>query len=377
MKKLTILVLIFSVFACSSRFKKTETAPSYLDTAAFDTTINGKKIGLFLLENKSGMQVFVTNYGARIVAVLTPDKGGKITDIALGYNSIKGYLNDKMYLGPTVGRFANRIGDAKFSLDGQEFTLFKNDGDNTLHGGKEGLDKKIWDAQQDSNTLTLTYLSPDGEEGYPGNLNVKQVITLTPDNEIKIEYEAITDKPTVVNLTNHTYFNLKGEGDTTILDHVVQIFADKYTPVDNEWIPTGEIVTVENTPFDFRKGKQVGQDINQENEQLINGKGYDHNWVVNKDSIGLLSLVAKVSEESTGRYIEYFSTEPGVQFYCGNFMNNTVSGKAGKLYHYRSGLIFEPQRFPDSPNHTNFTSTVLRPGEKYSHILVMKFGVEQ
>jgi aldose 1-epimerase len=376
MRKLTILALIITVFACSPQEKKSE-KQLYLDTTAFDTVINGKKISLFLLENTAGMQVYVTNYGARIVAVLTPDKNGKLTDIALGLASIKEYFRDNMYLGPTVGRFANRIGNAKFTLDGQEYDLFKNDGNNTLHGGKEGLDKKVWDAVQDSNTLTLSYVSVDGEEGYPGNLTIKQVMTLTGDNELKIEYEAVTDKATVINLTNHTYFNLKGEGDSTILDHYVQIVADAYTPVSNEWIPSGEIASVDNTPFDFRQGKPVGQDINQENEQLKNGKGYDHNWVVNKDTAGQLSMVAKVWEESTGRFIEYFSTEPGVQFYCGNFMNSTVTGKGGKLYPYRAGLIFEPQRFPDSPNHENFPSTVLRPGEKYIHVMVMKFGVKQ
>lgn len=377
MKKLAFLALIISVFACAPQGNKKDAAPAYLDTAAFDTTIDGKKISLFLLENKNGMQVYITNYGARIVAVITPDKTGKISDIALGYSSIKAYFNDNMFLGPTVGRFANRIGDAKFTLDGQEYKLNKNDGDNTLHGGTKGFDKVIWDAGQDSNVLTLTYLSPDGEEGYPGNMTVKQIITLTNDNEIKIEYEAITDKATVVNLTNHTYFNLKGEGDTTILDHYIQIVADSYTPVNSEWIPSGEVASVENTPFDFRMGKQVGQDVNQDNEQLKNGEGYDHNWVVNKDTAGNLTFVAKIWEESTGRFIEYFSTEPAVQFYCGNFMNGTATGKGGKLYQYRSGLLFEPQHFPDSPNHSNFPSTVLRPGEKYTHTMVLKFGVKQ
>lgn len=373
MRNLIILLLTVCFFACSSH-QEIKVTKSPIDTTAYDTTIDGKNISLFKLQNDSGICVYITNYGARIVAVLTPDKEGNMSDIALGLGSIKEYLNDKMYLGPTVGRFANRIGDAKFSLDGQEYNLIKNDGDNTLHGGKAGLDKKIWDAVQDGNTLTLTYFSPDGEEGYPGNLKIKQIITLTENDEINIEFEAETDKPTVVNLTNHTYFNLKGEGDTTILDHYVLIAADAFTPVSNEWIPSGEIKSVENTPFDFRQGKLVGKDINVDDEQLKNGQGYDHNWVVKNNTPGELSMVAKVWEKSTGRFIEYYSTDPGVQFYCGNFMNSSVTGKSGRLYAYRAGLIFEPQKFPDSPNHENFPSALIKPGEKYTHTMIMKFG---
>jgi aldose 1-epimerase len=375
MKKLSLLTLLLILIACKPHGNKNIVALAMPDTAAFDTTLDGKSVKLFMLENKNGMKVFVTNYGARIVAVYAPDKNGTISDIALGYSSIKGYLNDNMFLGPTVGRFANRIKAASFKLDGNTYTLNKNDGNNTLHGGFQGFDKRVWAASQDSNTLNLTYLSPDGEEGYPGNLIVKQCITLTPDNEIRIEYDAYTDKPTIINLTNHTYFNLKGDGDTTILDHYIQIVADEYTPVDSEWIPTGEIASVENTPFDFRMGKQVGQDINADNQQLKNGKGYDHNWVVKKDTAGTLSMVAKVWENTSGRQIEYYSTEPGVQFYCGNFMNGTVTGKSGKLYQYRSGLLFEPQHFPDSPNHANFPPTLLNPGEKYHHLMILKFGI--
>jgi aldose 1-epimerase len=375
MKKLALFALVAVLIACKQPDNTKVTTPAAPDFAAFDTTIEGKKVALYLLENSKGMKVYVTNYGARIVAVYTPDKNGVSTDIALGYKNIGEYLNDKMYSGPVVGRFANRIANAKFTLDGSEYTLSKNDGDNTLHGGFLGIDKKVWDAVQDSNSITLTYLSPDGEEGYPGNLSLKQVITLSPDNELTFGFEATTDKATVVNLTNHTYFNLKGEGDSTILDHYIQIVADEYTPVDSEWITTGEIAPVANTPFDFRTGKAVGQDIDQDNEQLKNGKGYDHNWVVKKDTAGALTLVAKVWENNTGRMIEYFSTEPGVQFYCGNFMNSTVIGKSGRAYQYRSGLLFEPQRYPDSPNHENFPSTVLRPGEKYSHTMVLKFGL--
>jgi aldose 1-epimerase len=355
--------------------KKENSKEPIMKKEAFDTIIDGKKISLFHLENANGIEVYFTNYGARIVSLLTPDKEGKFADIALGYSNIKGYLNDKMYLGCIVGRFANRIDEAKFTLDGKEYQLFKNDGPNTLHGGEKGLDKVIWEGSQEGNTVTFTYLSPDGEEGYPGNLSLKKTYTLNDDNELIINYEAETDKPTIINLSNHTYINLKGEGDTTILDHYVQINADSFTPVDDEWIPTGEIVSVEGTPFDFREGKTIGQDIDQEDQQLINGKGYDHNWVLNKDSANAMSFAGKMWDESTGRYIAYYTTEPGMQFYCGNFMDGTVTGKSGRPYKYRAALIFETQHFPDSPNHENFPSTVLRPGQTYRHTAVMKFGV--
>ena len=222
----------------------------------------------------------------------------------------------------------------------------------------------------------MTYLSPDNEEGYPGNLNMSVTYTLTPDNSLKIEYEAETDKPTIVNLTNHTYLNLRGEGDSTILDQYSQINADYYTPIDNEWIPTGEIAPVAGTPFDFNEAKEIGQDIQADDEQLKNGLGYDHNWVLNKDSVGALTFAAKLWDKKTGRYVKVLTTEPGMQFYCGNFMNGSVVGKSGKAYPYRSACIFEAQHFPDSPNHVNFPSTVLRPGEKYKQVTVYKFGVE-
>jgi len=376
MKKLSGLLLFVIFISCMAPSGKKENSKEpIMKKEAFDTIIDGKKISLFHLENANGIEVYFTNYGARIVSLLTPDKEGKFADIALGYSNIKGYLNDKMYLGCIVGRFANRIDEAKFTLDGKEYQLFKNDGPNTLHGGEKGLDKVIWEGSQEGNTVTFTYLSPDGEEGYPGNLSLKKTYTLNDDNELIINYEAETDKPTIINLSNHTYINLKGEGDTTILDHYVQINADSFTPVDDEWIPTGEIVSVEGTPFDFREGKTIGQDIDQEDQQLINGKGYDHNWVLNKDSANAMSFAGKMWDESTGRYIAYYTTEPGMQFYCGNFMDGTVTGKSGRPYKYRAALIFETQHFPDSPNHENFPSTVLRPGQTYRHTAVMKFGV--
>ncbi len=377
-KAITILLAVIGLAACQPGTKPAaETSTEYLDKADFDTVVDGKPISLYTLANDSGITVCLTNYGARIVALYTPDREGTPADIVLGFDNIKEYLADPMYLGCIVGRYANRIKDAKFTLDGEEYTLFKNDGDNTLHGGESGLNKKIWTATQDGNKVTFSYLSPDGEEGYPGNLSITKSFSLNDQNELEIVYTAETDKPTVINLSNHSYYNLKGEGDSTINDHWFMINADAYTPVDDEWIPTGEIAPVEGTPFDFRAGKQIGTDLEVENEQLANGKGYDHNWALNKPVADSMSLAAKLWEESTGRMIEIYTTEPGFQFYGGNFMDGSVTGKSGKPYQYRGALIFETQHFPDSPNHADFPSTVLRPGEQYRHIAVYKFGIKE
>jgi aldose 1-epimerase len=341
----------------------------------FDTIINGKQVSLYTLKNENGVTVHLTNYGARVVSVITPDKNGNMADIALGYDNIQSYLEDPMYLGCTVGRYANRIDEAKFSLDGKEYNLSKNERRNTLHGGKEGLDKKIWDTEKEGNTIIFSYLSPDGEEGYPGNLTIRVSYQLTENNELHIFYEAETDKPTIINLTNHAYWNLKGEGDSSILDHYFLINADLFTPIDTEWIPTGEITPVAGGPFDFTEGKKIGLDINAVNKQLKNGLGYDHNWVLNKKNKEELSFAAKLWEESTGRIIEVYTTEPGMQFYSGNFMDGSKFGKSGNPYLYRSGLAFETQHFPDSPNHQEFPSTILRPGEIYTQLTILKFKI--
>jgi aldose 1-epimerase len=280
-----------------------------------------------------------------------------------------------MYLGCIVGRYANRIKEGRFTLEGVEYNLFINNDPNSLHGGEYGFDKKVWEAKQEGNTLTMSYLSPDGEEGYPGNLQIKKIYTLTDDNELKMEYEAETDQTTIVNLSHHSYFNLKGEGDTTILDHYFQANSDYYTPIDCTFIPTGEVAPVTNTPFDFTEGKQIGRDIDIPNVQLKYGLGYDHNWVLNKDSANALTFAVKVWEESTGRVMEIYTTEPAFQFYCGNFMDGSVTGKTGKLYKYRSALAIEPQHYPDSPNQPDFPSTVLKPGEIYKQLSILKFGV--
>ncbi len=378
MKKLVIFLVIVALVSCKTKVGDKESCKSdLLKKEAFEKEIDGKKTSLYILENANGIKVYITNYGARVVSLLTPDKEGECADIVLGFDNIDSYLKDKMYLGCIVGRYANRINDGKFTIDGQEYNLFLNDGPNTLHGGQKGFDKRVWDARQEGNTLTLSYLSPDGEEGYPGNLQIKKIYTLTDENELKMEYEAETDKTTIVNLSHHSYFNLKGEGDTTILDHYLMADADYFTPVDSTLIPTGEIRPVVNTPFDFTKGKQISQDIGMENEQLKFGLGYDHNWVLNKDSANALTFAVKLWEETTGRVMEIYTTEPAFQFYSGNFMDGSVTGKSGKPYKYRAALAIEPQHFPDSPNHPEFPSTVLRPGEKYRQLSILKFGISE
>jgi len=373
MKKLVYFIIMCMAVSCSMQ-KQTGDQLTSLDPAAFDTTVDGKPVKLYSLKNDSGITVYLTNYGARIVGVITPDRDGELKDIALGFDNINDYLNDKVYLGPVVGRFANRIKDGRFSIGKDVYDLQLNDGDNTLHGGLKGIDKRVWDASLDNNSVTFSYLSPDGEEGYPGNLNIKVTYKLQSDNTLSMYFEAETDKPTHVNLCNHAYWNLKGEGDSTILDHFFLINADSFVPVDNEWIPSGVIAPVENTPFDFRTGKKIGQDIAVEDEQLLNGLGYDHNWVLNKPMKDSLSLAAKLWEETTGRYIEIYTTEPGMQFYSGNFLKGQATGKSGKKYTYRSSLVFETQHYPDSPNHPDFPNTLLNPGEKYTQLTLLKFG---
>ncbi|MFA6174289.1 MAG: aldose epimerase family protein [Kiritimatiellales bacterium] len=332
----------------------------------------------FTLHNRHGMTVRLSNYGAIVTAIEVPDRCGKTADVALGYNSLEGYVNavDRPYFGAIVGRYGNRIANGKFTLNGKEYTLAKNNGENHLHGGLMGFDKVIWDAKvTGKNAVQFSYLAKDGEEGYPGNLSVKVTYTLTDDNELRIDYLATTDKATPVNLTNHTYFNLAGEGYPTILDHRLMIVADAFTPVDKGLIPTGEIRPVAATPFDFRDPKTIGLDINGDDLQLEYGLGYDHNWVLNKGEGGM-TLAATLYEPKSGRFMEVFTEEPGIQFYCGNFLDGRLTGKSGKPYAYRSGLCLETQHFPDSPNHPGFLSTILEPGKIYKTATVYKFSVK-
>ncbi len=376
MNKAIVLLLTVILVSCNCKNRNKETGkPVILKKGAFEKVIDGKQVSLYTLENKNGMKVVFTNFGARVVSLLAPDQEGKLGDVVLGFDNIDTYVKEDMYLGSTVGRYANRIDDAVITIDGVEYKLSVNDGKNCLHGGNIGFDKVVWDATSEGNSITFSYLSEDGEQGFPGNVNVQTKYTLTDDNELKIEYEAETDKATVVNLSHHSYFNLKGEGDTTILDHYLMIDADRYTPVDKTLIPTGELAPVANTPFDFTKGKKIGRDIDLKDKQLYYGLGYDHNWVLNQEKEKEVILAAKLWEETTGRVMEIYTDEPGIQFYCGNFMDGSYTGKSGKKYVYRSGVALETQHFPNSPNEPGFPSTVLKPGEKYTQLCIYKFGI--
>jgi len=337
----------------------------------FSRHYKGKQIGLFTLKNKNGIEVKLTNFGARIVSLKTSDKYGTFQDIVLGYNTIDEYLNDKFFMGCIIGRYANRISNGKFTINGIEFLLSQNDRENTIHGGFQGFDKKIWEIEQVGNSIKMTYCSEDGEEGFPGKLNVSVTFELTDTNELRLDYKALTTKETAVNLTHHTYFNLQGEGSTTILGHTLQINSDFITEVNSSLIPTGELLPVANTPFDFRVSKRIGLDIEKNHPQLKYGNGYDHNWVLNKSN-DRLSLAAILSESSSGRDIEIYTTKPGLQFFSGNFGDEKIQGKNG-FYKERSGLALEPQFFPNSPNLPDFPSAILIPEDHYHHKTIYKF----
>jgi aldose 1-epimerase len=321
------------------------------------------------------MMATITPYGGKIISLLVPGKNGILTDVVLGYDSAEQYPGGNPYFGALIGRYGNRIAKGRFVLDSTEYQLHLNNGFNALHGGPGGFHNVYWKSEHTSGNKTeLYYLSKDGEEGYPGNLKVKVSYTLTDDNELVIDYEATTDKTTVLNLTQHSYFNLAGEGNGTILDHSLYINADKFTPVDEGLIPTGELKNVKGTPFDFTKATKIGERINAEDAQIKNGLGYDHNWALNRKDASL-SLAAILSEPTSGRVMEVWTTQPGIQFYSGNFLNGTDIGKGGKKYMYRSGLCLETQHFPDSPNQPAFPSTVLKPGEVYKQQTVYRFKV--
>lgn len=339
--------------------------------------LDGKDVKLYTLKNSNGMQVDITNYGAIVVNIIVPDREGNMADIALGYNNLEAYVAKTPYFGAVVGRYGNRIANGQFVLDDKTYTLAKN---NTpggigcgLHGGLKGFDKVVWDAKPvDNNSLELHYLSKDCEEGYPGNLDVTVRYTLTDSNVLRIDYKATTDKATPINLTNHTYFNLKGEGNGDILGHELTLHAGKYTPVNAGLIPTGELPSVKGTPFDFRKAHAIGERVDAEDEQIKFGLGYDHNWVLDNQDGGM-AQAAIVHEPSTGRVLEVWTTEPGIQFYSGNFLDGTLTGKSGKKYEFRNGFCLETQHYPDSPNRSNFPSTILRSGEKYRTTTEFRF----
>lgn len=349
-----------------------------LDTSAYLIKTQGKETKLFQLSNKNGAKLYITNYGARVMSLVVPNRDGISTDVVLGYDSVQSnQKKGEPFFGAIIGRYGNRIAKGKFSLAGTPYQLQLNDGVNTLHGGTDGFYAKVWDAiQLDAQHLEMSYFSKDGEAGYPGNVNVKVLYTLTDDNSLKIDYSATTDKETILNLTNHAYFNLNGEGDETILDHELMIAANGYTPVDHTLIPTGKIETVKGTPFDFTKAKAIGKEIEAKDEQLTYGKGYDHNFVLNKNDGK--SPVAIVKSPKTGIVMEVYTTEPGIQFYSGNFLTGTdKDGKGGKSYPFRSAFCLETQHFPDSPNQPNFPSTVLKPGQIYSTTTTYKFSVDK
>lgn len=351
---------------------------SYLNPKDFQDTVDGKPTSLYVLKNNNGACVAITNYGGRIVSLVVPDKNGKPTDVSVGFKTVKEYQGPgDAYFGALIGRVGNRIAKGKFSLDGKEYTLATNNGPNSLHGGIKGFQAVAWDASQSNDTtLALSYLSKDGEEGYPGNLTVKVTYTLGADNSIKIDYSATTDKKTVVNLSNHTYFNLNGEGSGTILNHLVQINADKYTPVDATLIPTGKLDPVAGTPFDFTKPTAIGARLDTNtNQQLKNGGGYDHNFVL-KDAGPAMHQAAQATGDQSGIVMDVLTTEPGLQFYIGNFMSGKSSFKSGAKDDYRTAFCMETQHFPDAPNQKNFPSIVLEPGQEYKTTTIYKFGTK-
>jgi len=357
---------------------RTSTSTSMIpDKKNFETTIDGEKTDLYVLKNHNGMVAAITNYGGRLVSLLVPDKNGKMTDVVVGFNSIQDYENStEPYFGATIGRFANRIAKGQFTLDGELYILYKNNGPNTLHGGRKGFHAVVWDANQlNDSTLQLHYVSKDMEENFPGNLDVTVTYSLTGDNGFKCEYKATTDKKTVVNLTNHAFFNLNGEGSGPILNHTVQIYANNYTPVDSTLIPTGKIEPVAGTPLDFTKPQTIGARINDNNEQLKYGKGYDHNFVLNNSNDSLRHAATVIGDKS-GIVMDIYTQEPGLQFYSGNFMQSKNTFKGGSKDDFRTAFAMETQHFPDSPNQPSFPSTVLKPGETYHTETIYKFSTK-
>ena len=376
LKPLAAALSVACLIGCKTA-SESESAPS-ITSAPFGKTKEGQPVTLFTLRNRQGSEARICNYGGLVISLKVPDRNGQMGDVVLGYDDLDGYLKETPYFGALIGRYGNRIAKGKFTLDGKEYTLAINNDPNALHGGIKGFDKVVWEPMVLSSSsgpaLELRYVSKDGEEGYPGTLTAKAIYTLTDDNELKLEFAATTDKDTVVNLTHHSYFNLAGKGD--ILNHEVMIRASRFTPVDKTLIPTGELRPVEGTPFDFRKPTAIGARINQADEQLKFGGGYDHNWVIDKP-MGKLGLMARVYDPSSGRVMEVLSTEPGLQFYSGNFLDGTITGKGGWVYKHRSAFCMEPQHYPDSPNHPEFPSVVLKRGEYYMNTIIYKFSVKK
>ena len=347
-----------------------------LTTSNFGQTENGISVELYTLTNNQGMQASITNYGATLVSLIVPDRFGRLNDVTLGFESLEAYQQGSYFFGCIVGRYANRIAGGKFTLLDKTYLLEQNEGSNHLHGGSNGFDKAVWQAETRNNgpapVLILKQLSRDGDGGYPGNLSVTVVYCLTDANELKIDYDAQTDHPTVINLTHHAYYNLVGAGAGDITGHRMTIFADHFTPVDRRLIPTGELRPVADTPMDFRQPVEIGGRIAAEDEQLVLAHGYDHNWVLNKEE-GVLDLAARVTEPRSGRIMEVYTTEPGIQFYTGNFLDDRITGKAGQIYSRRGGFCLETQHFPNSPNQPEFPTTILNPGNTYRQKTIYRF----
>jgi len=379
-KHIILLMAVAGILSCSA--PKKEFTMSY-SKADFEKEVNGKKTTLFTLQNQDGIIITLTNYGAKIVSVFAPDKDGKMEDVVLGFSSIDGYINGDAGQGAVVGPYANRIANAQFEIDGQVYQLPQNNMKACLHSGPESFYRQVYDAKEiqtaDGPAVEMTLMSPDGQWGFPGNKNVKVTYTLTKDNGLKIDYEATTDKSCYFNLTNHVYFNLKGEGNGDILDHVLVVDANTVTAVaDSQLIPTGEIADIRGTAMDFTTPHTVGERINDPMPQLQMGGGYDHNYILNKDQNGNeMTFCASIYEPKSGRYMECFTTEPAVQLYTGNFLNGTIKGKRGNPYNFRNGMCLETQHYPDSPHHPEFPNTLLKPGETLKSTTIYKFSVKK
>ena len=373
MKTRLCIILSLLLAACA---RQTANTPQLPDAAAFETEVDGRPVALYTLANGTGFTVQITNYGARVVSILAPDRNGAYADVAVGCESIGRYLDEDgaRFSGPVVGRVANRIAHGRFTLDGEEYRLPQNDNGNSLHGGEKGLDSRVWTVDAHSaDSVAMHYVSPDGEEGYPGELTVRVTYTVTDDNALRIDYRATCDRPTVVNLSNHSLFNLGGEGSGSILEHELRIDADATTPVDSLLIPTGRIAPVDGTPFDFRIPTAIGARIDADDRQLRNGHGYDHNWVLGGFT-GEVRLVAALYDPASGRFMEILTDQPGMQFYSGNFFNELSRGKFGRKIGYRGAVALETQNFPDAPNRPQFPSARLLPGETYSQTCIYRFG---
>ena len=374
MKKNLIIAAACAVFAACAPKQEVVLFPA----SDFETVVEGKNVSLYTL--KAGdLTMQVTNFGGRVVSLWTPDKKGNMEDIVLGYNNIENYVNNsgERFLGAVVGPYANRIAGGTYTIGEETYNFPQNNNGQTLHGGLLGLDMIVWDVDSvTENSIVLSVVCPDGQDGMPGNKKIVMTYTLTPENEFKVDYVAETDKATHINISHHSFFNLKGEGNGTINDHVLYINGSKTTPVDAVLIPTGEIADVTGTPFDFREPKAIGQDLCVENEQLTNGAGYDHNWVLDRQTANELELAASVWEPASGRYMEVWTDQPALQFYGGNFFDGSTEGKYGKTLNYRESIALETQKYPDTPHHAHFPSTLLNPGEVYTHACVYKFSTK-